>query len=195
MERKLQKLHKLGILLLGILFYLNSCQKDDNININQVQETGEKLFTTRTVSDVNIPNIVNLVNPNKIKLYQKDGSVTSFGSIHIDDILEVIDTLGNRNYSFTLIPNKPKPNSFFNLIVSTHEKQSNYDMSILEFRMSPDFAEAYRNGTKRATEFTGSILTFPYIPSNTNTLIFGKFCFRTSATPVMCPPVPTPVIR
>jgi len=44
----------------------------------------------------------------------------------------------------------------------------------LEFRMSSDFAKAYRNGIKTTAEFTGSILTFPYIPSDTSSGRFAR---------------------
>ncbi len=102
------------------------------------------------------------------------------------DILEVIDTLGNRNYSFTLIPTKPKPNSFFNLIVSVQEGKSNYELSILEYRMSSDFAQAYRNGTKTTNDFTGSILTFPYIPSTTTFRRGSDTCIQNIDEVVNC---------
>ncbi|WP_111307778.1 hypothetical protein [Confluentibacter sediminis] len=167
---------KVGILFFGISLIITNCQKED-VRPTETQkiEQPPASISINYVQGENIPNILSLLDPD-YSSYSKANSSKSttvpspFGSISIENILEVIDTLGNQNYSFSLIPITPKPNSIFNLVVGKSNEAT--DMAIVEYRMSPDFAEAYYNGTKSMGEFTGSIITFPFNAAATN--MFSK---------------------
>lgn len=162
MNIKLNKIAKL--ILLFFVTILSSCEKE---GISSAKETEVKNndISIKYVSGKNIPNIISKINPNYGSAFKSSNSKSSlitdsFGSISVENILEVIDSLGNKNYSFTLTPKKPKPNSIFNLVVST--SNGNMNMAIVEYRMAPHFAQEYYNGTKSMSEFTGNILRFPF---------------------------------
>jgi hypothetical protein len=89
---------------------------------------------------------------------------SAFGEISLENILEVIDTLGNKNYSFILTPKTPKQNSIFNLVIKSSNQTT--QMAIFEYRMAPSFAQDYYKGLKTFKNFTGSIFKFPYLPSS-----------------------------
>lgn len=162
MKQKLQKITK--TLLFCFVIILLSCEKE-GISTIQNTEAKNNNISIKYVSGKNIPNIISKLNPDYSSTFKSSSSKSnmitdSFGSISTENILEVIDSLGNKNYSFTLSPKKPKPNSIFNLVIST--SNGNKDMAIVEYRMAPDFAQDYYNGTKSISEFTGRILRFPF---------------------------------
>lgn len=158
MNQKLKKIIKSFLFCFVVI--LSSCEKE---GVGTVQKAEAKNnISIKYISGKKIPNIISIINPNyssRLKsISSKSNMITdSFGNISVENILEVIDSLGNKNYSFTLTPKKPKPNSIFNLVIN-----SNKDMAIVEYRMAPNFAQEYYNGTKSMSEFTGNILKFPY---------------------------------
>lgn len=171
--KTLQDKRKLIVLSLLIAFTFFSCQKDQVIP-NQETEIAANNFSINYISGENIPDIINLLSHDNGTSSKSNGSKSSmvsatFGSVFIESVLEVVDTLGNQNYSFTLIPTTPKPNSIFNLVVNA--SNGNIDMAIMEYRMSPSFAQEYINGTKTIAEFTGSIFKFPFSASSN---VFSK---------------------
>jgi hypothetical protein len=187
MKQKLQKITK--TLLFCIVIILSSCEKEDNITIQNTEAKNNNI-SIKYVSGKNIPNIINKLNPDYSSTFKSSSSKSnmitdSFGSISIENILEVIDSLGNKNYSFTLSPKKPKPNSIFNLVIST--SNGNKDMAIVEYRMAPNFAQDYYNGTKSISEFTGSILRFPFKDaSNLFSKTSGNTCIQNIDEVVNC---------
>ncbi|MFD2727493.1 hypothetical protein [Hyunsoonleella rubra] len=166
MVNKFKSLLTIGILILGVSFIATNCQKED---VTTVKETEQEMAGTdlsiNYVSGKKIPGIVNLLGGKdgtvSKGITSKSGSIVApFGTISIENVLEVIDTLGNQNYSFVLLPKTPKPNSIFNLVVNGSSGAPS--MAILEYRMAPDFAEAYRHGAKSIAEFSGTVFVFPY---------------------------------
>jgi hypothetical protein len=158
---------KTGILIIGISLIMTTCQKDD-VTSEQEIETLQNNVKSSYVSSDQIPDIISLLgyNDNRTSMAtsSKSNMISSpFGSIYIKNILEVIDTLGNKKYSFKLIPKTPKPNSIFNLVIDASGKTTN--IAILEYRMSPNFAQDYHAGLKTFSEFTGSIFKFPFNPA------------------------------
>lgn len=155
---------KFILLLITLTLCLSSCEKEE-IKPFDKAETTESKFAINYVSGEKIPDIITKLNPNysfKSKNSSAKSSTLSdsYGNISLENILETIDTLGNKKYSFILSPKKPKPNSIFNLVIDA--SNNNLDMAIIEYRMAPNFAQDYHDGTKTMAEFTGSILTFPY---------------------------------
>ena len=154
---------KIGILIIGISFLITNCQKENINPVNQA-EIERNNYLSSYISGEKIPEIINLLEP-KNKTSSKSTIISdSFGEISLENILEVIDTLGNKNYSFTLTPKTPKPNSIFNLVINSSNQTT--EMAIFEYRMAPSFAQDYHNGLKTFGEFTGSIFKFPYFSSS-----------------------------
>ena len=95
-------------------------------------------------------------------------------TIDYSKIIEVIDTLGNTNYTFK-IENHPdqEPTNFFNLVLSV--KTDGSTIKIVEYQMDEEFYTAYQNGEKDITDFEGTIN------------------FYTLSTTDPCPPDDTPI--
>ena len=171
-EKNLTKLFKIGILFFGISIFLWNCEKEEVFEQNIEVENIKESYSLNYVSAENIPEIISLFNTNDNSSSKNRSSKTSskisipFGTVSIKEALEVIDTLGNQNYSFNLIPKTPKPNSIFNLVISS--SNDNKKILLVEYRMAPSFAQEYFNGTKTMAEFTGSVFTFPFIKETTD---------------------------
>ena len=150
---------------------LVNCEKETPfLQVSQELHNSEKSnFSIKYVSIENIPILNVLFNSGKKSLSKTTADIENFGTISIANVMEVIDSLENKNYSFTLIPKIPKPNSIFNLVVNISNENTN--MAIMEYRMAPNFALEYYNGTKDFSKFTGSIFKFPF---NTSTADFAK---------------------
>lgn len=187
MKQTLQKITK--TLLFCFVIILSSCEKEGVSTIENTEAKNNNI-SIKYVSGKNIPNIINKLNPDYNSTFKSNSSKSnmitdSFGSISIENILEVIDSLGNKNYSFALSPKKPKPNSIFNLVISTSD--GNKNIAIVEYRMAPNFAQDYYNGTKSISEFTGSILRFPFKDaSNLFSKTSGKTCIQNIDEVVNC---------
>ena len=172
-------------MLILFAFILTNCQKDDTA---QIEEVSENNMSINYVSGEKIPNIINLLGDDNGASSKSSSSKSNtisapFGTISIESILEVIDTTGNQNYSFTLVPKTPKPNSIFNLVINSSNGSTN--MAIMEYRMAPDFAQEYHTGLKTFSEFTGNIFTFPFNP-NSSLFAKGDTCIQNIDEVVDC---------
>lgn len=161
-------------MLLSILIVTTNCDTDE-IEIIENTQVEKSNNLINYISRDKIPNIINLISPNNSSGKNTTAKATevsnAVGTISVEEILEVIDTLGNVNYSFVVTPKTSKPNSIFNLVVNSKGQTAN--MAIIEYRMEPSFAEDYYNGIKTFGEFTGSIVTYPFIPESDSDL-FNK---------------------
>jgi hypothetical protein len=182
-KREIKNYFKLGILIIGISFFITNCQKDDTDSVEQLEVVKSNL-SIKYVSSEKIPNIINLLNPNNRSSSKSSMVSTAFGNIAIENVLEVIDTLGNQNYSFILTPKNPKPNSIFNLVVNSSSGIIN--MAIVEYRMAPSFAQDYYKGLKTISEFTGSIFKFPYSSSSNLFTKSSETCIQNIDEVVNC---------
>lgn len=185
MTNQIKRLTKIGVLFLGITLLIWSCQKDDTSSgQDENTEIHQNNVISSYISGDEIPSIIDLLGHDSNTTSRTDTSKSStisspFGSISIENILEVIDTLGNKKYSFKLTPKMPKINSIFNLVIDASNEPIN--IALLEYRMSPNFAQDYHDGLKTFSEFTGSIITFPFSPdlaSNSFSKISGNTCIQ-----------------
>ena len=117
MLNNFKKYLKLSILIFGISILFVKCQKDDIINTNQL-ELEKSLYKQRTVSLYQIPEIKNYIST-KINesVFNKTGDELNQAIFDTDNILEVIDTLNNANYSFRFTLPSSSLDKFYNLVV------------------------------------------------------------------------------
>lgn len=78
--------------------------------------------------------------------------------IDFSEIMEVIDTLGVKNYTFKII-NHPDDNYkiFHNLVVT--EKDENLKLKLIKYEMTDQFALGYHNNSEKFVDFKGTIST------------------------------------
>ncbi|MDP2161270.1 MAG: hypothetical protein Q8K02_12350 [Flavobacterium sp.] len=77
-------------------------------------------------------------------------------TIKYDEILEVIDTLGNSNYTFRVVGHPDEDEkTFFNLVVNYNDGQ--VKVVLVKHKMSDSFSEDYYNGNKTLETFEGEL--------------------------------------
>jgi hypothetical protein len=113
-KNKLINLLKLGISLFGISLLLFNCEKQ---NFETEVEATKSPFSQKFVTLSAIPKVKQFL-PKKLKsIYQNKSAAFNEAVFFENNILEVIDTLNNTNYSIGfLLPKAPK-GQFFNLII------------------------------------------------------------------------------
>ncbi len=157
--------HKLKFLsiftLMCFLVYFQSCQKDDDFLENGTH-FGPKFNHQKT-------RIITGKEAKKIKEMMftsySNGRKTGRSSLHLRDdgqyvdyaqIIEVIDSFGNTNYTFKIINHPEKTDgNFFNLVFSVKDGQSTIEL--LKYVMDEDFKEDYYNNLKEIHEFKGMV--------------------------------------
>jgi hypothetical protein len=144
-----------------ILVYFQSCQKDDDFLENGTH-FGPKFNHQKT-------RIITGKEAKKIKEMMftsySNGRKTGRSSLHLRDdgqyvdyaqIIEVIDSFGNTNYTFKIINHPEKTDgNFFNLVFSVKDGQSTIEL--LKYVMDEDFKEDYYNNLKEIHEFKGMV--------------------------------------
>lgn len=143
------------LLVFGVATFW-SCSDDDFYNENYNNTYNEKGLK---ISRITGSKAEQLAGKLKIETLSNTGVVyktTNTGTINYDEILEVIDTLGNTNYTFR-IEGHPKESerSFFNLVVNVKDGQQK--VYVLEYEMDEDFVLAYSSGQKSLEQFDGMI--------------------------------------
>ena len=86
--------------------------------------------------------------------------VTFFGNIALENIQGTLDSLGQGNYAFALLPSKSYESRFFNYIISTDETGAIIEDYVLEYAMAPEFEAPYRAGRVNLSSFTGYLRTY-----------------------------------
>ena len=114
-------LPKLIILVFALI--LVNCQQEDETVIKEPQtiQKPDSGLKSRKVTLEQVPNINSFINQ-KFSSKQRTSSgtdyvITNFGNIPLDNITEVIDTIGNINYSFAILPKRIEQNKFFNFVI------------------------------------------------------------------------------
>jgi len=179
---KEHKTKKYGVLSSFILlFFVLSCGGDDFLNKRDatdsiiVNEFNNWVKVTKITGDKVASIIEKLKKENNIfnnfdtedkhgRLYKTDNN----GTINYNEILEVIDTLGNSNYTFG-IDNHPLQDekTFYNLVVNGFNNNDGLKVFLVKYEMSDEFANQYNNGQKKLYEFTGNITSYPLGSKNT----------------------------
>jgi len=100
-QHQLKTYFKFGILLLGIMLSINACLNDDDIIQDQTFSNNER--KVHFLSEHELPQSVFShfkTQANKLAKNSNLKSQTTGTSIDIDHIMQVIDTIGNINYTF-----------------------------------------------------------------------------------------------
>src|SRR5690554_3458056 len=144
------------LLVFGVATFW-SCSDDDFYNENYNNTYNEKGLKINRITGSKAEQLAGKL---KIETLSNTGvayKTTNTGTINYDEILEVIDTLGNTNYTFR-IEGHPKESerSFFNLVVNVKDGQQK--VYVLEYEMDEDFVLAYSSGQKSLEQFDGMII-------------------------------------
>ena len=143
-------------LLLGIV----GCEKD-NLKEQESSKTTNKTIINKVDVD-QIPELQGFVSQKLGKYPVKSnpsGSFvdTPFGYIPLENVTEVINTDGDTNYTFTLLPKKPKPFAIYNMVINPAKEGGKPVSFVLEYVMEKDFADDLFFKKKFMHQFEGQV--------------------------------------
>ena len=138
------------------------CQKEDDLQDGK--HFGKNLKTTQTKylegeEALKIKNLLNSeLEKSNQRIYSKNNSSmrTDYGTIDFSTIMEVIDTIGIKNYTFR-IKNHPEEDNdtFFNLVVNVFNEQSL--ILLMRYDMSENYVNQVEEGIITPFGFEGVI--------------------------------------
>lgn len=145
--------------LIAILF--TNCEKENNIEITQ-NSAKENPYNVKTVKLSEIPKIRDFIlDKTNDNLFTKSTEID--GAIFDDDnILEVIDTLNNTNYSFRFIYPDTPVGTFYNLIVGKTPGGENITPYVLKYVCETGQLEAFVNNNFNFEFFKGVVSIHKY---------------------------------
>lgn len=163
MRQFFKKRKSLTILgFMAVFLILNGCMQDDFYNENQNNSYNKSGLKINRITGSKAKQLAGKFNIETLSGFTINSGTgmnyksANTGTIKYDEILEVIDTLGNTNYTFRIEGHPMESErSFFNLVVNIKDgQQQSY---ILEYEMEEEFALDYSNGYKKLEQFDGNI--------------------------------------
>lgn len=142
---------------LGFLFMLISCQTDDEAPMTKTQERIVSFVDKSTIPDV-MDQLGRTVESRIEKRTSANIASSSIGSINLDRIMKVIDTLKNTNYTFLVDDGDNDPFTFTNMLVKKREDESLDYPYLLEYTVDSAFREEFVSNGFAMDHFTGTIL-------------------------------------
>jgi len=179
-KRKFKNYLKTGILLLGISLLLWNCEKSDLTETIDTNIT-KSLLAQKSVKLSVIPDVKDFLNLKvKNNLSSKTGTLND-AIFDIDNILEVIDTLGNINYTFRFTLPNSSLDTFYNLVVGKTPTGELKTPFVLKYTCDETSLDLYIDNKYNFSFFKGTISLHKY----TDFFEQGYFS-KTEAT--NCPP-------
>ena len=193
-KRKLNYYSKLGILLIGILISFTNCDKDhltETSNREKLLET-DNPYRVEMVSIKQIPDIINFLD-SKVKTAifnkgAKSSNVVEGAIFDVDNVLKVMDSLNQSNYSFNFVfPNTPK-NVFYNLIVGVTPSGVKQEPYILKYVVKESHLEGFIQSGFNLSAFSGTIALHPFKDFFNKSDINNRDCtqFDQNGDPIPC---------
>jgi len=148
-----------------VLLLVYSCQKDNVFDGNDYEGGALNGVNTRKVTLDDLPHVKSYFFSDleeKVQTSHRsfDNIYFPYGTILTDHITEVTDSLGNTNYTFLMIPKTFSDTTIFNYVVYADATNNALTSFIYKYQMEDAFAEAFKNGTKDFSQFTGSVTKY-----------------------------------
>lgn len=159
-SKRIATFMKNKILLFSLMVLFTNCEKDSQTIKYQEIDPGTPISVTNVTSD-EISVILDLIGSSSGKVSKSGFTSTPYGDVELENILKVVDTIGNINYSLLLLPETDRPNSIFNLVISASQN-GKPNSAIIEYRMDDNFVKGFMDGTKDFSEFTGTLYKYPF---------------------------------
>jgi len=161
-KNKLSNFLKIGILLFGISLLILNCDKD--LEIDNPIESSDFVIDVKSLNQEQInPKILSFL-ASKNGLANKSNSssknIDYKALINFDNIIQVIDQLGNTNYTFILEVKDNDPTTFYNLIVNESQTSTEPHITIHKFVSDPSSLENFINSNYNFEKFNGKILKY-----------------------------------
>ncbi len=147
---------KIVLMVLFMLFLTYSCKEDFEEDFDPVPQEAVNM-----VSHESIPAIISKLNQTvgAAAIDDTRGSVapSSLGDIDMASIMEVLDSLENRNYTFLVDDNDNDPFTFTNLVVKKRSDGSIDHPYLLEYRVDSASRDEFLASKFAMNAFTGKV--------------------------------------
>jgi hypothetical protein len=167
---------------------LTNCEKDNLLLDSQAEVTTKSLYKVNTVKLSQIPNVRDfLIGKTNTNLFSR---TTINGAIFDDDnILEVIDTLSNTNYTFRFTYPDTPLGEFYNLIVGKTPEGENITPYVLKYVSDDASLDMFVENNFDFHFFNGTVSLYKYTDFFEQGSIFSKTTSIYNAdTDTNCPP-------
>jgi len=155
---------------IGIFLILFACHTDD-ASPELIQMPGERNIRYVSVND--IPDIMKkletTIKPELRQGLSANHASSAIGSINMSQIMEVLDTVQNTNYTFLINDNDSNPFTFTNLVVKRREDGSVDEPYLLEYQLDSAFRDQFIASGFAMDQFTGTIVKSYLRDFGTNT--------------------------
>ncbi len=140
-----------------------NCEKENDFAIAQNEEVVKSLYKQRTVSLSQIPEIKNYIST-KIRdgIFSKTDDGLNPAIFDTENILEVIDTLNNANYSFQFKFTDTPLGEFYNLIIDKTALGEFKTPIVFHYKCDESYLEQYIEGGYNFLNFKGSMARHKY---------------------------------
>lgn len=145
-------------LLLALLIFTN-CEKDlyeeAVIQTSGRANVGNQTFTAKYIDGdeaTGIGTVLQELIPGSI--VGGRGLQNEAYTVQYDQVLKVIDNLGNKTYMFRVVHPEASSEKFFNMVLQ-QQTDGNIYVRMIEYKMTTSFAILYNSGQKQIKDFEG----------------------------------------
>ncbi len=168
------------VIIVGLI--INSCQKDDLTTIKEQETTSKSLYKQRTLSLSEIPKIeqkiIEKTNPDIFN--RTEDTNTNQAIFETENILEIIDTLNNANYSIQFRFANTPISTFYNLVVGETPNGEVLTPFVMRYVCDDAYLDQYIESGFNINYFVGKMAMHKY----TDFFALGEF----DRTETLCPP-------
>ena len=179
-KNKFNNFLKIGIFLFGISLLLWNCEKEDNFNVVSLTKI-KRTYTQKSVKLKDFPFLKDKLPKNFRKKY-KSRTVLLNEAIFEENILEVIDTLQNTNYTFKFTLPDNVEGVFYNLIIGRTPEGELKTPFVLEYKCDDTHLATFIANNYEMEFFKGTVSMHKY------TDYFEQGYFSRGGS-IECPPV------
>ncbi|WP_299015120.1 M23 family metallopeptidase [uncultured Polaribacter sp.] len=159
MKNKLLHYLRTGILFLGILITVSSCEKEELITQNYQEESNFSKISFSELPSEFLPEVKEL----KTNYYSKSKQYDNLLIYDKQQVIKLVDSIKNTRYSVKFnIQNQPY-NVLYNLILGKDVYGKKQEPFIIKYTIN-NFNEVYLNGKYDFSKMKGSIAIHKYYP-------------------------------
>jgi hypothetical protein len=157
-KNKVTNILKIGVFLFGISLLLLNCEKDIEIH----EPISEHHFAQNFVSFDQIPKVKSFYEGKIKSAYTSKTNTSDNYFFDEEKVLEIIDTLQNKNYSISFTRPNDKEGVFYNLVIGKNAQGEIQTPFVLKFKPDIDNSEEFIKNNFDFTYFNGSISRHKY---------------------------------
>lgn len=169
MNIKSKQIFNFFSLLILLIFY--GCSTEFEVIDNSVgthfgiKNKGPKVKTFKGTDATQMKNKLEQMmgKSSSFNIFRNSGlSARGSENLEIDfsEIMEVIDTLGVKNYTFKILNHPDDSFKIFHNLVIT-EKDENLKLNLIKYEMTDEFALGYHSNSEKFVDFKGTVSSIP----------------------------------